>query len=879
MSTALLPDLSPSCADPQRRADILGHPQLNGIDYIEYERRPGPPPQQVLVVHFIKPLPDPPFSNPDGAYGLTARPDCARVVGGSRIVGIEVESVQQVGDHVELFVSAEGDYSIYWLLLGWMRSPDGRWVPVVPNLDPRLSVVPVNFKAGCPADIDCRPTDECPPTWIPEPLIDYLAKDYASFRQLLLDLIPQLNPSWIERLPADLGISLVELLAYEGDQLSYFQDAVANETYLDTARQRVSAKRHARLVDYRMHDGRNAWTFVHFEVGSGGAIAVGTKLLTRVTAPLRNQLKPPGPEIAAAQAPNADAFEADPALAGVRAFETAFPLTVHPENNLIHLHTWGELHCCLPPGSRVAHLFALVPAAGPAQQAIRPILAAGDFLLLEEIKGPTTGAGPDADPAHRQVVQLVDVADAVDPAYSDQLTGGRLQVWSAGDTPLPLLRVAWQVVDGEPFPLCLSARDQRGDPIVDVSVARGNLVAADHGLTVVEQPPITAPLESPPGFRLSLAHGPVTLQALPAGSGYAETTEPLVTTARTALDGTAREASPAVRLRIDFTASAGQLWEPARDLLASGPFDQRFVVDIGNDGEAALRFGDDEYGRSIAGALAIEAIYRVGNGRAGNIGAESLYHVVRPATLLNWPGIVAIRNPLPAHAGADPETIEQTRQAAPAAFRAEQFRAVTEQDYADAARRMPGIAGAAAAFRWTGSWYTVYLGIDPSDPDDVLTFTGGRTQLAPAFEERVRVFVNRYRLAGYDLEIRAAHYVPLQVAIDLCICPSHFRSDVAQAVRRALGSQVNSDGSLGFFHPSSLGFGQPVYLSRLYAAVEAVTGVDSLVVTDFRRFGGEANGELARGVLPIGPWEIARLDNDPNFVERGVLTIRALGGK
>ena len=50
-------------------------------------------------------------------------------------------------------------------------------------------------------------------------------------------------------------VALVELLAYAGDQLSYYQDAVATEAYLGTARRRVSVRRHARLVDYPMHDG------------------------------------------------------------------------------------------------------------------------------------------------------------------------------------------------------------------------------------------------------------------------------------------------------------------------------------------------------------------------------------------------------------------------------------------------------------------------------------------------------------------------------------------------------------------------------------------------------------------------------------------------
>jgi hypothetical protein len=70
-----------------------------------------------------------------------------------------------------------------------------------------------------------------------------------------------------------------------------------------------------------------------------------------------------------------------------------------------------------------------------------------------------------------------------------------------------------------------------------------------------------------------------------------------------------------------------------------------------------------------------------------------------------------------------------------------------------------------------------------------------------------------------------------------------------------------------------------VYLSRIYAAVERVEGVDSVVVTRFRRFGQPDNQELARGVMPIGPWEIAQLENDPNFMEHGVLRITALGGK
>src|SRR3989442_627943 len=99
-----------------------------------------------------------------------------------------------------------------------------------------------------------------------QPLIDYMAKDYQSFRQLMLDRLSATLPGWQERHAPDLGIALVEALAYVADYLSYYQDAVATEAYLGTARQRISVRRHARLLDYVLHEGCNARAWVHCDV-------------------------------------------------------------------------------------------------------------------------------------------------------------------------------------------------------------------------------------------------------------------------------------------------------------------------------------------------------------------------------------------------------------------------------------------------------------------------------------------------------------------------------------------------------------------------------------------------------------------------------------
>jgi hypothetical protein len=268
----ILGTLGPSCRDASRRAAILAQTSLNGIDFVEFEIVGV---KFVLHVHFLLDL-------PPGAYGLIADPSPIHVHGGTRIIGVAVKSAVMGGSPniLDVEVDEQGDFSPYLISIGWARDGAGVWRYTLDDLDRLFSVAPVGFRPGCPVDFDCKPVDDCPPETLAEPALDYLARDYASFRQMLLDLVAQRNPTWTERSPADVGIALLELFAHEGDHISYFQDAVANEAYLDTARQRVSAKRHAKMVDYKMHDGRNAWTFVHVGVKSVGTIPKGTQLVT-----------------------------------------------------------------------------------------------------------------------------------------------------------------------------------------------------------------------------------------------------------------------------------------------------------------------------------------------------------------------------------------------------------------------------------------------------------------------------------------------------------------------------------------------------------------------------------------------------------------------
>ena len=438
-----LAQLGPICRDDARRADVRGRADLNGIDYVEYDA-----PRHRIQVHLLN-------NRSGNLFGLGTKPEQVRVIGGTRIAPVQVLGITGPSDLkvLEVEVDRAGDFSDYLITIGWERQSDGSWLHSIPALDPFLSVALVNFRAGCPVDVDCGDRAVCPPERVEDPVLDYLARDYASFRSLLLDLVAQRNPDWHERNPSDIGIALVELLAHEADHLSYFQDAVANETYLDTVRRRISARRHARLVDYRMHDGRNAQAHVHFTADASGFIGAGTALLSRVPLPLRGQLTLPGPEIDALDVLPGD-FDTQPSLVRVRVFETRHDLKVWTQHNSIYLHTWGNLDCCLGHGTTSASLFTIIPPApGGTGTAVRPQLQVGDYLLLEEVMDPATGDPTLADSTHRQVVQLVDVITAEeDLVYGDQVQNGQPIVWTAGPH-LPLLRVTWRRQDALRFPL------------------------------------------------------------------------------------------------------------------------------------------------------------------------------------------------------------------------------------------------------------------------------------------------------------------------------------------------------------------------------------------------------------------------------------------
>ncbi|HLJ35923.1 MAG TPA: putative baseplate assembly protein, partial [Ktedonobacteraceae bacterium] len=843
------------CNDERRRSDVR-EAELQGLDYVEVSDD-----QLTLSVYFL------------GKAPRQLGPENIQISGGRRVINIHVLKVTvhrnkdpELDDYMEVGVDRAGDFSTYTLRLVEQAGFDKQGSPIYRRLhgfDNRYASVDFSFKAGCPSDLDCKSDDSCPPTVYEQPEINYLAKDYTSFRQLLLDRLALTIPGWQERHAADEYIALMEILAYTGDYLSYYQDAVATEAYLDTARQRISVRRHARIVDYLLHEGCNARTWLYlkvsediganttFKIRPGDVYFITDSSATLEASPtmMNNrdvQLLPTG---------SYEAFEPlleDP----TRAY-----LQFYAAHDDIWFYTWGDQECCLPQGATSATLqdYPHDPnlpdeaeeeyidqeiaedeedeednedneedddqepepsrkqtsvrntTSGNAQSTRILNLKPGDFLLFEEVRGADTGLKQDALPTRRQVVRLTKVEHARDHLYDKDV-----------------LEVEWAIEDALLFPFCISNIGRAPDCTLfqNISVARGNLILIDSGLTIAPAETYTVPVaQTIPSCEGENEVSDVEIIAGPFTPTLAQTpltySQPVMTgkPAAQMLAQDPRKAVPNITLK-STPAPEGLLptvvrtWHAQPDLLESEPDDFDFVVEMDDNVIAHLRFGNNQTGRAPEPNEAFSALYRVGNGPEGNVGPETITHIVfrndnRPENI-----IIAPRNPFAAVGGTVPEPLTEAKLFAPQAFGSELERAITADDYATLAQNYPGVQRAAASLRWNGSGYDVLVVIDPL----------GTETLSMTMRDGIALYLEQFRRIGHDVAVEQARYVPVELAMCVVVQPHYLRGHVEAELLQRFSNRLLSDGTKGFFHPDNLSFGDGIAVSTLVALAGSVEG-------------------------------------------------------
>jgi hypothetical protein len=755
---------------------------------------------------------------------------------------------------LEICVAEPGDFTEYRLLID------------DPRVDRFFNDLQFSFKVGCDDRLDCaEPLTECPPDELTDFPVDYLARDFVSFRNALLDFAAQRYPTWQVPIEADVGVMLLETMAALGDELSYLQDRYNREAYLETATERRSLRHKARLLDYEIHDGRMASTLLE--------LTVRPNMTPRVTS-----VEAGSPVWARVEGSTPIRFELG---SGMRDRGVNFPVDElwNPGNFTVYLFDDGQE--CLEAGA--TELFVRNDPANPDNPggvlfnaAAVNLWSAGHLLLLRD-----TPADPsEADRLH--VVRVVDV---------------RLQHDDLFD--VDVARIRWEAQDAPPFPIPFEQLQLSGN-IVPATAGElrsatfrvGSLRPSGGVLAAVEREgPLFTDVDPSLLSRRnaceeveeeSRSRPPIYLLSLPgteeSGLAFADLADDL------------RRAEPEVRVRELKAGGASADWVFRRTLIDEGGDDNVFTVEDGTWrrivgrwlGGAELvhrdyatgagytvRFGDGEFGRLPAAGALFQVDYRLGSGVKGNVPSGSVNALEIPATSSPLATrLLAATNPFPVTSGVDPESAEEIKLLTPEAYKSETFFAVRPEDYGTQAEKLDFVQRAQGTFRWTGSWLSAVTAVDA---EDAFELSAERRQL-------VEALLNCRRQAGRDVIVRDPRFVNLDLVINLCVSRDAFPGQVRVRVLEALFGRGGFRPRVGFFDPDNFTFGTPLRRSALEAAVVAVEGVEAVTGMQIRAHGVTEFKEFEALAFEVADDELLRLENSPLRPERGSLTLELEGG-
>jgi hypothetical protein len=736
------------------------------------------------------------------------------ISGGHRVRAGALTGMLRVGaiaagptaDSLSLTVTPIGDYSTYTLELRFA------------GIDPVFAEIPFKFRPGC-FTTDCAPDWPAPPPPNSDPAIDYLAKDYDSFRHVLITAMQDRVTGWTPPSEADLSVVLLNLFSAASDELSDFQDRVMNEAYLTTARKRVSLARHARLMDYYIYEGNQASTLLVVTVAAGS-----TTLAKR------------------------EAFFAGDSLADPDAviFLSDTATYVDARVNALDLYTWSDTRPSLGAGETSADL--AMPDQATAN-AVRDLVRTAQVtqLVLQEHLNPLTGEPVDVDSRHRQLVHLL-AGDAHSEVLQDPLT----LTW--------LVRVNWNDKDALKRDYCFSIIRSDGARVPQVSRFHGNVMAVSQGR------PHQVAFKPPGAYLAGPSERHYEIVKPPFGKPWAVCALPDVAPLLYRKTGPRGETPTRSTLAVAVflpPATVDDSWREVSSLVHSDDESKHFVVETDELRHSVIRFGNGINGAQLPERAEVRCWFQSGSGLAGNVGADT----INGFDATGAPALSGCWNPFDVTDGADAELAEQIVRNVPEAFRARQLRAVTLADYVARAEELPGVSRAAARYMWTGSWRTVRVTIDPA----------GTEVLSPELSQKVAEWLEAVRLLGEDIEIRPPEFVPVVIRVVLCATPDTWPEDLRFVLAQEFYTAYAPDGRQAFFHPDAWTFGQALHGSEIEGRLQRIPGVEHVIDIEMRRFDAPTPGTSR--LIEVGPSEMIQMRNDPDHMELGSIDFDIRGGR
>lgn len=775
--------------------------------------------------------------------------------------------------------------------------------------------------------------------------IAYRVGTHSQFKQSMLAALSDITRPALQNLKTrdddDFSIALLDAAATMADVLTFYQERIANESYLRTATQRRSLLELARLIGYELRPGVAASTFLAFTMDdTPGAplettVDIGTKVqsipgpnekaqtfetVEEITARVEwNAIKPqitqtfvpqfgdthvylngtstnlkPGDVVlfvgdereqdhgserwdfrrVTKVSPDFDANRtrvewaeglgttsphvvlpsANPQVYALRVRASLFGFNApHPatlsDQTLAHYHLDGSNDWSFAISGQTIDLDTTYPG-----------ILGGSWLVLSEpsyqelyrassvveasrtdftLSGKTTRVGLDTNEnlnlfqsSYRDTMvfaqsELLEIAEA---PITTAINGATL---SLAEAPANLIKGQWLVASGL-------------DSLTGESITELVQVSSIDGTTLTVTPPLLNSYERASfSFNANVTHAThgETVSEI-VGSGDASQEYQQFTLKQSPLTyvsaATPSGAASTLELRVNDL-----LWHEAPTLFSHGSQEHIYVTRTSDDQKTTIEFGDGVTGARLpSGQDNLRATYRKG------IGVDGLVKAGQLTSLLTRPlGIKSVTNPKDATGAQDPELLDDARTNAPLTVLTLD-RTVSLQDYEDFSRAFAGVTKALATWTWDGQTKRVFITVAGADGAEIKPDSDTYINLLAALQQAGDPFVS-LRVKSY----RAAYF---RFAGKIKVDPDYETDGVLVAVESALRAQFSFD---------TRAFGQPVFLSEVIAAVQAVPGVVAVDVIKLYR--GDAAATLETRLLAALPETLS----NGNLVAAELLTL------
>jgi hypothetical protein len=662
--------------------------------------------------------------------------------------------------------------------------------------------------------------------------VDYTGRDYYALREELIARVKEAtNQQWQGNDPADFGLALVEAFAYMGDQINYYIDRIANESYLLTATQRQSLINIAQVYGYTptgFVSGTVEATFTS-AIGSENQIG-GTKLGTVDI--LDETLTPVAtPNVATVIVPNNHPFDEGDLVIVSGMAQTQY----NGKYEIIRVGIdSGANVICFKPESVINNI------TGNGTKFTVFTQGEHQFKVGEPIV--ISGVSPSGYNGNWTVDTVTTDSFTVLSSQSSTFTASgkvNYQDVAVNGDGTTVLGYAYQVGTATiPEGTQLSAEVKYSDKTEQVLFTTIAPVEIGHIGNPNNSRPVTARQGEDVSYReknlkkTTVTPYDINGELLGYSSGEAEQTFALVETRvdKTYLD-----------VYVDSGTNFNK-WEQVQHLTDYGPSSAVYTVTLAANNLVSVNFGDGVSGAIPPRDAAIKAVYLVGGGPIGNIAIGQLKSIVSIPNAFNaeeetiLKNFVSVTNDTPGSGGSDPETNDVIRYNAPRALSALN-RAVTLEDFANLSLSLRGV-GKAKATAETRTSVTVYVA--PTQADNSTEVTPGlrngvETPEQAVLRQNVVDFLEDKKQIGTSITVESPSYVQVELTVEYTPLPQYTDAQVVSFIKSSLFSK---------FSYNYVDFADVITPEEIEFKLRQVAGVRNIRVTEMHRVGGSGRSSM-----------------------------------